>query len=73
MFLFHFTHQLQGGPMSTKNTEAFDRWIRSDFKALNTSLDELYFAQEDRNNVAGVGGELKTQLLEEGRALSPIS
>ena len=33
----------------TSNTEAFDRWVRNDFKQMNTALEELYFAQEDRN------------------------
>jgi hypothetical protein len=53
--------------MATANTAAFDHWIRNDFKQLNTTLEELYFAQEDRNNVAGVGDDVKSQLLEEGR------
>lgn len=30
------------------NAEHFDRWIRSDFAGLNTELEELYFAREDR-------------------------
>jgi hypothetical protein len=52
--------------MST-NVDAFDAWIRSTFVELNTALEELYFAQEERANVDGVGDELKTQILEEGR------
>jgi hypothetical protein len=52
----------------TSNTEAFDRWIRNDFKQMNTALEELYFAQEDRNDVAGVGDDTKSRLLEEGRS-----
>jgi hypothetical protein len=51
----------------SKNVEAFDAWIRSTFVELNTALEELYFAQEDRSNVDGVGDDLKTQILEEGR------
>jgi hypothetical protein len=50
------------------NVVAFDAWIRSTFVELNTSLEELYFAQDDRANVEGVGDELKQQILEEGRA-----
>jgi Monodechloroaminopyrrolnitrin synthase PrnB len=53
--------------MTTPNTEAFDHWIRTEFKALNTQLEELYFAQDDRNNVLGVGDDLKQELLEGGR------
>ncbi len=49
------------------NVEAFDRWIRSTFVALNTELEDLYFAQKDRSNVEGVGDALKARILEEGR------
>ena len=52
--------------MST-NVEAFDDWIRTAFVELNTELEELYFAQDDRANVEGVGDDLKQQILEEGR------
>lgn len=49
------------------NTEKFDRWIRADFQQMNTALEELYFVQDDRDNVAGIGDDIKDQLLEEGR------
>jgi hypothetical protein len=52
--------------MST-NVDAFDAWIRSTFVELNTALEDFYWAQDDRSNVEGVGGDLKTQILEEGR------
>jgi hypothetical protein len=51
----------------SRNAEAFDAWIRSTFVELNTALEELYFAQEDRADVDGVGDGLKQQILEEGR------
>jgi len=51
----------------TSNTEAFDIWIRNDFKQMNTALEELYFAREDRNDVHGAGDDIKARLLEEGR------
>ncbi len=51
----------------TSNTEAFDRWIRNDFKQMNTELEELYFAAEDRNQVEGIGDDIKARLLDEGR------
>jgi hypothetical protein len=51
----------------SKNVEAFDAWIRSAFVELNTALEELYFAQDDRSNVDGVGDDLKARILEEGR------
>ena len=49
------------------NVEAFDAWIRSTFVELNTELEDLYFAQEDRANVEGVGDDLKQRILEDGR------
>jgi hypothetical protein len=51
----------------TPNARAFDRWIRSRFRELNTALEELYFAQDDRTAVEDVGGDLKQQLVAEGR------
>lgn len=47
----------------------FDDWIRGSFIALNTELENLYFAQEDRASVGGVGDSLKRQLRDEGHAL----
>ena len=46
--------------------EAFDRWIRGSFVALNTELEELYFRQDDRARVEGVGDSLKATLRDEG-------
>jgi hypothetical protein len=51
----------------SRNVEAFDDWIRTTFVELNTTLEDLYFAQDDRANVEGVGDDLKQQILEEGR------
>ena len=51
----------------SKNVDAFDAWIRSTFVELNTALEDLYFAQDDRSQVEGVGDDLKTQILDEGR------
>lgn len=51
----------------TPLAEAFDRWIRTDFKEINTELEELYFAQERRDNTAGVGNPLKRDLEEQGK------
>lgn len=53
----------------SKAAERFDAWIRTDFVAMNTELEELYFAQEDRANVEGVGDTVKERLMREGRAL----
>ena len=48
------------------NAEAFDGWIRTDFVAMNTALEELYFAQADRASVAGAGDAIKARLRDEG-------
>lgn len=52
--------------LSTKARE-FDRWIRSSFVAINTELEELYFAQENRTLVEGIGESIKAVLRDEGR------
>lgn len=49
------------------SVQVFDQWIRSAFVQLNTELEELYFVQADRANVAGVGEALKRTLHDEGR------
>lgn len=58
----------------SKAADAFDHWIRTSFVAMNTELEDLYFRQDDRANVDGVGEAIKTTLMEEGRALiSPLA
>ncbi|MEM9015199.1 MAG: monodechloroaminopyrrolnitrin synthase PrnB family protein [Pseudomonadota bacterium] len=49
--------------------ERFDRWIRSSFVELNTALEELYFAQDDRAQIDGVGDAIKAALSQEGQDL----
>jgi len=51
----------------SSHTAQFDQWIRGNFVRLNTDLEELYFAAADRGEVAGIGDELKQQLVVEGR------
>lgn len=46
--------------------EAFDHWIRDSFVAINTELEELYFRQDDRTRVEGIGDALKARLRDEG-------
>ena len=52
----------------TINAERLDDWIRGNFAALNTELEELYFASENPEVVDGVGEDVKRQLVEEGKA-----
>lgn len=51
----------------SSNAEAFDNWIRSSFVEMNTELEELYFAQERKHNVEGVGDRIKERLRDEGK------
>ncbi len=53
--------------MRTPLAQAFDAWIRSSFREMNTQLEELYFGREQREQVEGVGDDIKQQLVEEGR------
>jgi hypothetical protein len=53
----------------SKAADDLDRWMRGPFVAMNTQLEELYFAQKDRANVEGIGDAIKTRLADEGRAL----
>jgi hypothetical protein len=50
----------------SNNAEAFEHWIRTSFVQMNTELEELYFAQEDRSRVMGVGDGIKQALRDEG-------
>lgn len=50
----------------SRNAEAFDHWIRTSFVEMNTSLENLYFAQADRARVEGVGDSVKADLCGEG-------
>jgi len=53
----------------TPKSKAFDEWIRSHFRDLNTELEEIYFAQDDRTAVEDAGADLKQQLVDAGRDL----
>ena len=50
----------------SNNAEAFEHWIRTAFVQMNTELEELYFAQEDRSRVTGAGDRIKDTLRDEG-------
>ena len=51
----------------TEFVAVFDQWIRSSFVEMNTELEGLYFAQEDRSESGKVGDFIKQTLVEEGR------
>lgn len=52
----------------SNNAESFEHWIRTSFVQMNTELEELYFGQEDRSRVVGVGDTIKHALRDEGHA-----
>lgn len=51
----------------TSNVAAFDDWIRSRFVELNTGLEEIYWALENKADVNAGGADIKQALLDEGR------
>ncbi len=57
----------------SKNVELFDNWLRTAFVEMNTELEEIYFAQEDRQAVSGVGETIKKRLVGEGNShIAPL-
>jgi len=52
----------------SKRVAAFDRFIRGAFVEMNTALENLYFAREDRAEVMSVGASIKHALRDEGHA-----
>ena len=60
-------HFLNRYEFMTSNTDAFDQWIRDAFVELNTELEEIYFAQDDRAAVGEAGADIRDKLVEEGR------
>ena len=45
--------------MTTVNVRTFDDWIRGSFVQMNTELEELYFAQDNKAAVESVGANTK--------------
>ena len=53
----------------TVRSRAMDTWIRTEFKDINSTLEELYFSSPERTPLGSVGAVLKQQLVEQGTAL----
>jgi len=51
----------------TQKARALDQWIRTDFRQINTELEELYFDNPDLTESSGQ--EIKKRLVDEGRDL----
>ena len=43
----------------SKNTQAFDEWLRTRFVEINSELEKIYWQQDDRANVEFVGAQYK--------------
>lgn len=54
--------------MTTPHAQEFDEWIRNEFKAINTELEELYSQQEARENIEGIGDSIKQELVDQGKS-----
>ena len=52
----------------TSNVAKFDSWIRSSFVEMNTELEGIYWAQENKADVTAGGDDIKQKMLEEGRS-----
>jgi hypothetical protein len=50
----------------SNRADAFEHWIRTSFVQMNTELENLYFAQPNRSQVAGCGDSIKAALRDEG-------
>jgi hypothetical protein len=50
----------------SRKAEAFEHWIRTSFVEMNTELENLYFAKENRSQVIGCGDPIKATLRDEG-------
>ena len=61
-------HRLTEHMGITTNVANFDRWIRSAFVEMNTELEGIYWAQDNRADVSAGGDRVKQQLLEDGRS-----
>ena len=53
----------------TVKAQALDKWIRNEFRAINSELEELYFNLPDRQASTDIGAELKQQLVDQGTTL----
>jgi monodechloroaminopyrrolnitrin synthase PrnB-like protein len=52
----------------SSRARAFEHWIRTSFVQMNTELENLYFAKEDRAQVIGCGDSIKAALRDEGHS-----
>jgi hypothetical protein len=53
---------------ASSRAEGFEHWIRTSFIQMNTELEDLYFARDNRGDVIGCGDTIKAALRDEGHA-----
>jgi hypothetical protein len=53
---------------ASSRAEDFEHWIRTSFIQMNTELEDLYFARDNRGDVIGCGDTIKAALRDEGHA-----
>ena len=53
----------------TARARALDKWIRNEFRDINSELEEIYFNCSDRVPSGSLGASLKQQLVEQGTPL----
>jgi len=53
----------------TARAQALDKWIRNEFRDINSELEELYFNCSDRVPSGSLGESLKQRLVEQGTPL----
>ena len=55
----------------SSRAEAFEDWIRTSFVQMNTELENIYFAQENRAQVIGCGDPIKGRFAMKATRTSP--
>lgn len=53
----------------TDRAQTLDKWIRNDFRQINSALEDLYFGSPDHQPTSDAGAQLKQQLVDQGTAL----
>jgi hypothetical protein len=56
-----------GGSVNT-HAKRFDQWVRGNFVSMNTELEQIYAAQDDRASTEGVREDIKLAIVAEGNS-----
>lgn len=58
--------------MAKLNTTKLDSWIRTEFKEINTELEQLYYKLDDPDSISKVGLSQKNELVKTGGSLISV-